>query len=89
MSDRNQTHNGRDASGNFKVKREDVEELRTDPAGEDYIRDDVRLGGAIEDTGPHAGERGVEIGEAIERNRENVQRSVEDDGLTEEPSRLS
>ena len=77
MSERKETHNGRDTSGNFKVKREDVDELTTDPAGEEYLRDDVRLGGAVEDTGAQAGSRGVHIGELVDENRENVSRAVD------------
>lgn len=77
MSERKETHNGRDTSGNFKVKREDVEDLTADPAGEDYLRDDVRLGGAVEDIGAQAGERGVHIGELVQENREDVSRAVE------------
>jgi hypothetical protein len=73
MSERNKTHNGRDSAGNFKVKQADVEELRADPAGEDYVRDDVRLGGAIQDTGPSAGERGKRIENLIENNRDDVE----------------
>ena len=76
MSDREKPHNGRDASGNFKVKQADVEDLRTEPQGEEFVRDDVRLGGAIEDTGAQAGERGVRIGELAEENRENVERTT-------------
>ena len=53
MSERRKTHNGRDRSGHFKVKQADVDDLRTDPKGEDFIRDDVRLGGAVEDTDAH------------------------------------
>lgn len=75
MSDRQQPHNGRDTSGQFKVKQADVEDLRTDPEGEDYVRDDVRLGGAVEDTGARAGERGTRIGELVEENREDVDRA--------------
>jgi len=75
MSDRQQPHNGRDTSGQFKVKQADVEDLRTDPEGEDFVRDDVRLGGAVEDTGAGAGERGARIGELVEENRENVDRA--------------
>lgn len=89
MTDRKKPHNGRDTSGKFKVKREDVDDLRTDPEGRDYIRDDVRLGGAIEDTGSHAGERGVEIGEAVERNRDNVERLVEESGEEKQPPKSS
>src|SRR5881397_1701028 len=74
MSERNRPHNGRDRSGHFKVKQADVEELRNDPAGDDYLRDDVRLGGAIADTGIHAGEAGKHIEDLEEENRENVER---------------
>ena len=70
MSERHKPHNGRDLSGNFKVKQADVDDLETDPAGADIVRDDVRLGGAIEDTGPQAGQRGANIGELIEEDRE-------------------
>jgi hypothetical protein len=70
MSERHKPHNGRDLSGHFKVKQADVDDLENDPAGLDFVRDDVRLGGAIEDTGPHAGERGARIGELVEQARE-------------------
>ena len=76
MSDREKPHNGRDTSGHFKVKQADVEDLRTEPQGEEFVRDDVRLGGAVEDTGAQAGERGVRIGELVEENRENVDRTA-------------
>lgn len=76
MSDREKPHNGRDTAGNFKVKQADVEDLRTDPQGEEFVRDDVRLGGAVEDTGAQAGERGVRIGELAAENRENVDRTT-------------
>jgi hypothetical protein len=72
MSERNKTHNGRDLDGHFKVKQEDVEDLETDPSGTDFIRDDVRLGGAVADIGPHAGEHAAHIHELVEENRENV-----------------
>jgi hypothetical protein len=76
MSDRKKTHHGRDTSGHFKVKRADVDDLKTEPGGEDLVRDDVRLGGAIEDTGPGAGPRGDRIGDLAERNREDVGQST-------------
>lgn len=76
MSDRQLPHNGRDTSGQFKVKQADVEDLRTDPEGEEFVRDDVRLGGAVEDTGAHAGERGERIGDLVDENRENVDRAT-------------
>ena len=78
MSERHKTHNGRDRSGHFKVKQGDVEEIMSDPEGEDFVRDDVRLGGAIEDTGPAAGEAGKRIGELVEDNRDDVQRAETD-----------
>lgn len=74
MSERKKTHNGRDRSGNFKVKQADVEDLKTDPEGPDFIRDDVRLGGAVEDVGPTAGQLGERIGDLVDDNRENVER---------------
>ena len=76
MSDRNKPHNGRDRSGNFKVKREDVDDLLTEPEGAEIIRDDVRLGGAVEDVGLAGGQRGAYIGELVEENRENVQKAT-------------
>ena len=72
MSERRSTHNGRDTSGNFKVKKEDVDDLRTEPDGADIIRDDVRLGGAVADIGPDAGQRGERITELVENNRDDV-----------------
>ncbi|HEX2716662.1 MAG TPA: hypothetical protein VHM67_03220 [Gemmatimonadaceae bacterium] len=77
MSERNKPHNGRDVSGHFKVKREDVDDLRTEPRGEEFVQDDVRLGGAVEDTGSHAGERGARIGDLVDENREDVKRVQE------------
>jgi len=74
MSERNKPHNGRDRDGHFRVKREDVETVLEDPKGVDFIRDDVRLGGVVADTGPHAGESGEHIGHLIEENRADVTR---------------
>lgn len=76
MSERRKTHNGRDTSGKFKVKQADVDDLRTEPRGEDFVRDDVRLGGAIEDIGPDAGRHGEHIAELVETNRDNVERAT-------------
>lgn len=70
MSERNKPHNGRDLSGHFKVKRADVDELTTDPNGDEYLRDDVRLGGAVEDIGIDAGLHGARIEQLIENDRE-------------------
>ena len=76
MSERHKPHNGRDRSGHFKVKQTDVEALRADPVGEDYVRDDVRLGGAVADIGPAAGERGKHIGDLVQSNSEDVRRAA-------------
>ena len=72
MSERNKPHNGRDLDGHFKVRQADVEDLEADPNGADFIRDDVRLGGAVADVGAQAGQRASHIGELVEENRENV-----------------
>ena len=74
MSDHQKTHNGRDVDGRFRVRQADVEELLESPEGVDFVRDDVRLGGAIADTGPNAAEPARHIGELIEENREDVGR---------------
>ncbi len=76
MSERRKPHNGRDKSGHFKVKQVDVDDLRTEPEGEDFVRDDVRLSGAVEDVGPDAGRHGEHIGELVETNRENVEKAT-------------
>ena len=77
MSDRNKPHNGRDKSGHFKVKQADVEELRAD-SRDNFVRDDVRLGGAVEDIGPGAGQRGERIGNLVENNREDIAKLTEE-----------
>jgi hypothetical protein len=76
MSERHKPHNGRDRSGHFKVKQADVEELQADPAGEEYVRDDVRLGGAIEDVGLEGAARAKRIEELIDENRADVKRAT-------------
>jgi hypothetical protein len=84
MSERNKPHNGRDVDGHYKVKQADVDDLQSDPNGVDYIRDDVRLGGAVADIGAQAGQRAAHIHELVEDNRENVDklagRDATDDG---------
>jgi hypothetical protein len=79
MSERYKPHNGRDRSGHFKVRQADVEELRADPQGEDFVRDDVRLGGAIEDVGLEGAERARRIEKLVDENREDVDRATEDE----------
>ena len=78
MSERNKPHNGRDSDGNFRVKQVDLDEVITDPEGEDIIRDDVRQGGAVADIGALAGQRAAEIGRRIEENGEDVRKLAED-----------
>lgn len=78
MSERHKPHNGRDRSGHFKVKQADVEELASEPGGAEFIRDDVRLGGAVEDTGAAAAERARRIAELVEQNREEVRKATRD-----------
>jgi hypothetical protein len=76
MSERRKTHNGRDVDGHFKVKQTDVDDTLADPAGEDFIRDDVRLGGAVADTGPQAGTSGEHVERLIEENKYDVDHLV-------------
>ena len=78
MSERHKPHNGRDSDGNFRVKRVDVDDAQNDPNGEDFIRDDVRQGGAVADIGAQAGQRAAEIGERIRENREDVKKLAEE-----------
>ncbi len=77
MSDRNKPHNGRAVDGHLRVRKADVDDLVTDPEGVDYLRDDIRLGGAVEDTGPDAGHRGARITELVQENREDVKRTTQ------------
>jgi hypothetical protein len=80
MSERNKPHNGRDVHGHFKVRTADVDDLVTDPEGSNYLRDDVRLGGAVADTGPEAGLRAKHITELVEENRDDISRTVKKKG---------
>ena len=80
MSERHKPHNGRDTDGRHKVRREDFDDKLADPMGADFVRDDIRLGGAVEDTGPHAGEAGEEVGRLIDGNRADVEKLVEERG---------
>jgi hypothetical protein len=76
MSERHKTHNGRDLDGHFRVRQADVDDVLEDPDGADILRDDVRLGGAVADVGPRAGEHAKEITEMIDGNREDVGRAT-------------
>ena len=84
MTDRHKPHNGRDTDGRFRVRQEDVEDVLEDPIGPEIVRDDVRLGGAVADTGPHAGDSGRHIGDLIQENSVDVGRAT---GRLREPSR--
>jgi hypothetical protein len=72
VSDRKKPHNGRDVDGRFRVRQADVDDLLADPRGQDNLRDDVRLGGAVADTGPTASEPARHISELISENRDDV-----------------
>jgi hypothetical protein len=76
MSERRKTHNGRDVDGHFRVKQADVEDTLEDPTGVDIIRDDVRLGGAVADTGPQAGASGEQVERLVEENQYEVDHLV-------------
>jgi hypothetical protein len=78
MSERKKPHNGRDLSGHYRVKQVDVEDLKTDPEGADFIEDDVRLGGAVADIGPNAGQHGARIEELVEKDRQKKARATKD-----------
>lgn len=88
MSERHKTHNGRDVDGRFKVRQADVEELVESPNGPEYLRDDVRMGGAVEDTGMRAGEHGQHITELIDENRQAVDHAVGRDESTPARGRM-
>ncbi len=79
MSERHGPHKGRDLDGRYRVRQEDVDEILENPDGVDILRDDVRLGGAVADTGAHAGESGERVSRIIEENREDVSRLVHPD----------
>jgi hypothetical protein len=74
MTERRKTHNGRDVDGRFRVRQADVDDLLEDPSGPDVVQDDVRLGGAVADTGPAAGSHARQIGDLIDENRQDVGR---------------
>lgn len=77
MSERHKPHAGRDRSGHRKVRVVDVDDLLTDgPEGTEYLRDDVRMGGAVEDVGADAGQSAAAIGEMIADNRDDVSRAA-------------
>jgi hypothetical protein len=76
VSDHKKTHNGRDIDGRFRVRQADVDDLLADPKGTDFVRDDVRLGGAVADTGPNAAEPARHISELISENRDDVDRAT-------------
>jgi hypothetical protein len=89
MSERHKPHLGRDRSGHRKVRQEDVEDKVADVRGEEFIRDEVRLGGAVEDIGAAGGQAGREIEALVESNREDVAKAVGEpsDGSRGRPKR--
>jgi hypothetical protein len=74
MSERHKPHNGRDRSGNFKVRQDDVDDKLADPNGAEFIQDEVRLGGAVEDVGSQAGRVADDLQHRIDNNRDCVDR---------------
>ncbi len=74
MSERHKPHNGRGLEGDHRVRAEDIDELVENPDGADFLRDDVRHGGAVADTGPDAGRHGARIERLVKENSEDVQR---------------
>jgi hypothetical protein len=74
MSERKKPHNGRDTSGNFKVRQDDFDDKLTEPNGATYIADEVRLGGAVEDISAEGGRRADELQRQIDKNRDCVDR---------------
>jgi hypothetical protein len=76
MADRHNPHNGRDVDGRFRVRQADVDDVLEDPEGVDLIRDDIRLGGAVADTGAQAGINAQHIGDLIADNRDDVGRAT-------------
>src|SRR5947209_5754556 len=71
MSERHKPHNGRDVDGSHRVRAADVDDVMSDPEGANFIRDDVRHGGAVADTGPDAGRLGERIEELVHENKED------------------
>ena len=87
MSERNKPHQGRDVDGRFRVRQEDVDDLLASPEGSDCLRDDVRLGGAVADTGSDAGKRAERISELVDENRFEVGKAVHPDRPESKPRR--
>ncbi len=76
MSNRRKPHNGRDLGGHFRVRRVDVDDLLEDQRGPDLMRDDIRLGGAVADTGESGVTKAREIEHLIDENRDDVRRAT-------------
>ena len=77
MTDRHKPHNGRDVNGQHHTKLVDFEDKLDDVNGAEYVRDDVRTGGAVVDIGPQAGQRGEHVTELVEENRVVVEKMKE------------
>jgi len=76
MSERSQPHNGRDLDGHFRVRHVDFDDLATDPDGVTYLEDDIRLGGAVADTGVDAVRLAMHLQHLIDNNRMDVDHFV-------------
>lgn len=76
MSERSKPHNGRDIDGRFRVRQVDVADLSTDPGGAASFEDDVKLSGAVEDTGVEAGRLARRLQHLIDNNRIDVDHFV-------------
>lgn len=79
MSERLIPHNGRDTDGRYRVRATDVDDLITEPDGIMYFEDDIRLGGAVADTGPNAVRLALHLQHLIDNNRIDVEHLVERD----------
>ena len=82
MSERHKPHQGRATNGDHRVKAEDFEDKLESVNGPEYVADDVRLGGAVIDTGAHGGERGDRIQRLVDDNRADVEKAVSDGPAT-------
>jgi hypothetical protein len=76
MAERNKPHNGRDRDGNRRVRQADVDDMLEEPGGTGFVRDDVRLGGAVADIGSQAGQHAQHLGDIISDNRDDVERAT-------------
>lgn len=79
MSERLTPHNGRDTDGRHRVREIDVDDLIADRNGLTYFEDDIRLGGAVADTGTEAVRLAQHLQHLIDNNRIDVDHLIERD----------